>query len=430
MRVLVLGNGGREHALAWKVAQSAQVKQVWVAPGNAGTASETKIQNIDIAVTDVEALIHFAKAQKIDLTIVGPEAALAVGVADQFNAADLAIFAPTKAAAQLEISKNFCKEFMIEHNIPTATYQSFSDVDAALNYLEMHPLPVVIKADGLAAGKGVIITEDREEAKQTVTDMLNGERFGKAGNCVVIESFVEGTELSYIVMVDGEHVLPLASSKDHKRRDNGDKGPNTGGMGAVSPSPLLTPQLEKRILNEVIMPTVEGMKANGTPYVGFLYAGIMVDHNNQPFVLEFNCRLGDPETQALLPRLNSDLAELCLLGTQQKLNTTHAEWTPQAAVTVVMASGGYPQKYHVGTAIQGLNRDFDKSINIFQAGTKRNPQGVLVTNGGRVLCVTALDETLQLAYNKAYNAVEMITWTNCYYRTDIGLLCMTQPTSL
>jgi phosphoribosylamine--glycine ligase len=430
MKVLIIGNGGREHAIAWKVAQSDQISQVWVAPGNAGTATEEKVQNIAIAPTDVDQLVAFAKIQKIDLTIVGPEAALDAGITDRFQQEDLPIFAPSKAAAQLEISKNFSKEFMLKYNIPTAKYQSFTEVEPALKYLEQHPLPVVIKADGLAAGKGVIITEDLLEAQQTINDMLSGKSFGKAGNCVVIEEFLTGTELSYIVMVDGENVLPLASSKDHKRRDNGDKGPNTGGMGAISPSPLLSSALEQQVLNEIIYPTVAGMKAEGTPYTGFLYAGLMIDQDGQPKVLEYNCRLGDPETQALLPRLQSDLAQLCLLGTQQKLNTTTAKWVGKAAITIVMASGGYPKQYRVGDLIKGISRKLNKEAKVFQAGTKISEQG-LVTNGGRVLCVTSLGETLQLAYDNAYNAVEQISWRDCYYRTDIGLLCMTQqPTSV
>jgi len=429
MKILILGAGGREHAMAWKVAQSDKVSHVWVAPGNAGTATEDKVQNIDISVTNVEKLLLFAKMQKIDLTIVGPEAALAVGIADSFNNAGLAIFAPSKAAAQLEISKDFSKEFMQRHSIPTAQYASFTEVEPALKHLENHPLPIVIKADGLAAGKGVVITSDLDEAKKTVTNMLSGESFGKAGNRVVIEEFLDGTELSYIVMVDGEHVLPLASSKDHKRRDNGDKGPNTGGRGAVSPSPLLTPKLEQQILDNVIYPTVAGMKKAGTPYIGFLYAGLMVNtENKQLNVLEFNCRLGDPETQAILPRLQSDLAELCLLGTQGKLDTAQAMWNPHVAITIVMAASGYPASYHVGDVIKGVNSKFAKTTKVFQAGTKISSKG-LITNGGRILCVTSLGETLQLTYDNAYNAVEKITWKNCYYRTDIGLLCMTQPTS-
>lgn len=427
MKVLIVGSGGREHAITWKVAQSPGVKQVWVAPGNPGTLSEPKTQNVNIAVTDVDKLLAFAQQMKIDLTIVGPEAALDAGIADAFNQANLAIFAPTKAAAQLEISKDFSKAFMQQHDIPTAAYQTFDDVAAAHDYIDQQPLPIVIKADGLAAGKGVVITDDLETAKKTVEDMLSGDAFGEAGHRVVIEAFLSGTEMSYIVMADGEHVLPLASSKDHKRLENGDEGPNTGGMGAVSPSPLLTPELEQKILDRVIYPTIKGMKAAGTPYRGFLYAGIMVDDKHEPHVLEFNCRLGDPETQAILPRLNSDLSALCLSGAQGQLNEATANWHPQAAITIVMAAGGYPTKYHVGDVIKGLNK-LNNRVKVFQAGTKESPKG-LITQGGRVLSVTALGETLQLAYDKAYNAVQQISWKNCIYRTDIGLTCMTRSTS-
>lgn len=424
MNILIIGQGGREHALAWKIAQSDVVKRVWVAPGNPGTAAENKVQNTAIPATDVEALVVFAKEQLIDLTIVGPETALAAGITDHFKEAGLTIFAPSKAAAELEISKKFSKEFMSAHNIPTARYASFTELHAALDYLEQHPLPLVIKADGLAAGKGVVITDNLAEAKDTVINMLSGHSFGSAGRCVVIEEFLTGTELSYIVMVDGEHVLPLASSKDHKHRNDGDQGPNTGGMGAVSPSPLLTPELEQQVLDRVIYPTVAGMKAANKPYVGFLYAGLMITEHNQPYVLEFNCRLGDPETQAILPRLESDLAQLCLAGATGKLNTTTVHWSPQAAITVVMTARGYPTTYPTGELITGLDLLNGSSVTVFQAGTKMTAQG-LVTDGGRVLCVSALGETLQLAYDTAYNAVRKITWENCYYRTDIGSSCIT-----
>ncbi len=428
MKVLVIGNGGREHCITWKVAQSEQVSQVWVAPGNAGTAMEPKTQNINITIADIDKLIIFAKQQKIDLTIVGPEASIAAGIADKFQQAGLAIFAPSQAAAQLESSKDFSKAFMVEHEIPTATYVSFSDLDQAITHLQQQSFPIVVKADGLAAGKGVVIAETLEEATKAVTDMLSGNCFGEAGHRVVIEEFLHGTEMSYIVIADGEHILPLASSKDHKRLSNGDTGPNTGGMGAVSPSPLLTPELEKIILDTIIHPTIEGMRAKGTPFTGFLYAGLMIDNHNQPKVLEFNCRLGDPETQVIIPRLKSDLVEICLAATQHKLNTIKTDWHPQKTITVVMASGGYPTKYHVGDEIKGLNKNLGAGIKVFHAGTKMKGNK-LVTNGGRVLSVTGFAETLQLAYNKAYNAVEKITWNNCCYRTDIGILCMKRITS-
>lgn len=419
MKVLIIGNGGREHALAWKVAQSPTVTTVWVAPGNAGIASEPKIKNIPIEPTDCDALCTFARQEKIDLTIVGPEAALAVGITDIFQKVGLAIFAPTKAASMLEISKHYCKDFLIAHNIPTANYQSFTAINPAIAYLKKHPLPVVIKADGLAAGKGVVITDDLQIAIKTVTDMLSGTSFGKAGACVVIEEFLSGTEMSYIVMVDGDHVLPLASSKDHKRRDDGNKGPNTGGMGAISPSPLLTPALEQTILKEIIYPTVLGMKKNGTPYTGFLYAGLMIDAHNNPKVLEFNCRLGDPETQALLPRLKSDLALLCLQATQKKLHMASIEWYSKTALTVVIAAKGYPEHYTTGHIIHGLDTLVDDDVIIFLGGVALH-DNKLVTKGGRVLCVTALGETTEIAYNRAYAAVEKITWDGCYHRTDIG----------
>lgn len=423
MKVFIIGNGGREHCIAWKVAQSEQVSEVWVAPGNAGTAMEPKTQNINITAMDIEKLVIFAKQQKIDLTIVGPEAAIAAGIADQFEAAGLPIFAPSQAAARLESSKDFSKAFMIEHHIPTATYASFSKLNPAIAYLEQQAFPIVIKADGLAAGKGVVIAETLAEARNTVTDMLSGNCFGEAGHCVVIEEFLHGTEMSYIVMADGTHILPLASSKDHKRLENGDIGPNTGGMGAVSPSPLLTQELEKTILETIIRPAIEGMQAKGTPFTGFLYAGLMIDEHNQPKVLEFNCRLGDPETQVIIPRLKTDLATICLAATQHKLDTIEADWFPQHTITVVMASGGYPTTYHVGDEIKGLDKQLGTGIKVFHAGTKLKAHKC-VTNGGRVLSVTGLAETLQLAYDKAYSAVEKISWHNCCYRTDIGVLCM------
>lgn len=420
MKVLIIGNGGREHALTWKIAQSPAVSTIWVAPGNVGTAAEPKTQNIAIPATDCHALCAFALKEAIDLTIVGPEAALAVGITDVFKQAGLAIFAPTKAAAMLEISKDYCKHFLATHHIPTATYCSFTDLDSAITYLKQHPLPVVIKADGLAAGKGVVIADDLETAIAAVTDMLSGAAFGVAGACVVIEEFLLGTEMSYIVMVDGDHVLPLASSQDHKRRDNGNHGPNTGGMGAISPSPLLTPALEKAILDTIIYPTVLGMKKNGTPYTGFLYAGLMIDSHHHPKVLEFNCRLGDPETQALLPRLKSDLASLCLQATRKKLHETTIEWTDATAIAVVMASHGYPDHYTTGHVIHGWNDHLGDHVVTFLSGTTLQ-HNQLVTQGGRVLSVTALGETREVAYNSAYAAVKKINWDGCYYRTDIGM---------
>jgi phosphoribosylamine--glycine ligase len=427
MKVLIIGNGGREHAITWKVAQSPLVKNIWVAPGNPGTLSEPKAQNVLIQANEVEKLVKFAQSMSVDLTIVGPETALAAGIADAFEKEDLAIFAPTQAAAQLEISKDFSKQFMQSHNIPTAAYQTFTDMQKAHHYLEKQLLPIVIKADGLAAGKGVVIAEDLATAKATVSDMLSGQAFGEAGARVVIEAFLSGQEMSYIVMSDGENIIPLASSQDHKRLNNANKGPNTGGMGAISPSPLLTPKLEQQILEKIITPTIQGMRDAGTPYKGFLYAGLMIDAQQQPQVLEFNCRLGDPETQAILPRLQSDFAKLCLMGASKKLKKMQTEWSSNAAITIVMAASGYPTKYHQGDQIHGLTR-CPSNIKVFQAGTKQTAEG-LVTAGGRVLSVTALGETLQLAYETAYNGVECINWKDCHYRTDIGLLCMTPPTS-
>ncbi len=421
MKVLIIGSGGREHAMAWKIAQSSQVSHVWVAPGNAGTQEENKVENIAILPTQIDELCQFAKKMKIDLTIVGPEVPLALGITDTFNRENLKIFGPTQAAAQLETSKKFAKEFMQQQHIPTAAYASFNTIEPAISYLEKQSLPIVIKADGLAAGKGVIITDDLSLAKQTIIDMLSGNSFGAAGKCVVIEEFLTGSELSYIVMIDGTHVLALASSKDHKRRDNGDLGPNTGGMGAVSPSPLLTDTLEKEILAQVIYPVITGMKARGIQYCGFLYAGLMITPDGKFKVLEFNCRMGDPETQAILPRLQSDLAELCLLATEGRLNQATATWSPYPAITVVMTAGGYPDTYLLGDIIQGLKKK--NTSKLFHAATKYE-DGHVITQGGRVLSVTAMNETLQLAYENAYNAVKQITWHNCYYRTDIGLSCM------
>lgn len=423
MKILIIGNGGREHAIAWKIAQSQHVSRIWAAPGNTGTMIEPKVQNINIAVTDIDKLLIFAREEKIDLTIVGPEVPLALGIADLFQEAGLTIFAPTKAAAQLETSKSFCKDFLLENKIPTAAYASFTDVEPAIAYLDKQTLPIVIKADGLAAGKGVVITDDLNEAKATVTDMLSGKTFGDAGHRVVIEEFLSGTELSYMVMVDGENVLPLVSSKDHKRLENRDRGPNTGGMGAISPMPLMDKALEQTILDQVIYPTVKGMQNNGTPYVGFLYAGLMITKDKKPKVLEFNCRLGDPETQVIIPRLKSDLVTLCQQGATGQLDKTSAQWREQTAVTVVMAAGGYPVKYQKGDAIRGLNKNLGPDVKVFHAGVKL-VDGNPVTNGGRVISVTALDKTLQYAYEKAYNAVESISWKNCFYRTDIGLSSM------
>ncbi|MDN3648502.1 phosphoribosylamine--glycine ligase [Reinekea marina] len=420
MNVLILGNGGREHALAWKCIQSPNVKQVFVAPGNTGTSSEAGVTNVDIAATDFPALIEFAKANTVNLTIVGPEAPLVEGVVDAFEAAGLAIFGPSKAASQLEGSKAFTKDFLARHNIPTAFYGVFTEIEPAVAYIEEKGAPIVVKADGLAAGKGVILAQTNQEAIEAVNDMLAGNKFGDAGARVVIEQFLTGEEASFIVMVDGEDVLTLATSQDHKARDNGDLGPNTGGMGAYSPAPVVTSEIHDRILNEVIYPTVKGMNAEGNRYRGFLYAGIMVSEEGTPYVLEYNCRFGDPETQPIMMRLQSDLPALCEAAVNGKLSSMNAQWDKRAAVGVVMAAGGYPFDYAKGDIIQGIDVAQALGVKVFQAGTATNEQGDTITNGGRVLCVTALGDTVADAQAKAYQGVNTIQWDNVYFRTDIG----------
>ena len=417
MKVLIIGNGGREHALAWKVARDSNVTHVYVAPGNAGTASEHNVSNVNIDVLAIPELVAFAQQEKIDLTIVGPEAPLVAGVVDQFAAAGLTIFGPTRAAAQLEGSKAFSKDFLARHNIPTAAYQNFTDVEAAKAYVRQQGAPIVIKADGLAAGKGVILAQSEAEAFAAIDHMLAGNAFGEAGHRVVIEEFLVGEEASFIVMVDGEHILPLATSQDHKARDNGDKGPNTGGMGAYSPAPVVTPDIHQRAMQEVIIPTVQGMSREGTPYTGFLYAGLMIDAEGTPKVLEFNCRFGDPETQPVLMRLQSSLVELCLAATRGELDSVEAQWDSRPALGVVMAAGGYPENYHKGDEIIGIEQV--SNAKVFQAGT-RLEDGKTVTNGGRVLCVTALGDSVREAQQRAYEGVKAIKWPNAYYRTDIG----------
>jgi len=420
MNVLIIGGGGREHALAWKVAQSPRVARVFVAPGNAGTAAEQGIENVAIAADDIDALLAFAQSQQIGLTIVGPEAPLVLGVVDRFRAAGLTIFGPTQAAAQLEGSKAFSKDFLARHNIPTATYATFTDIDAAKAYVAKQGTPIVIKADGLAAGKGVIIAQSQAEAFAAIDDMLAGNRFGTAGSRVVIEEFLVGEEASFIVMVDGETALPFASSQDHKARDNGDQGPNTGGMGAYSPAPIVTPEIHDWVMQHVIEPTVVGMRAEGHPYTGFLYAGLMITPDGTAKVLEYNCRFGDPETQPIMLRLNSDLVELCLAACAGQLAGQHIEFDPRATVGVVMAAGGYPDDYAKGDVIHGIDAAETTGAKVFHAGTKRDEQGQLVTAGGRVLCVTAIGNTVTEAQQRAYAAVAKIDWRNVYYRTDIA----------
>ena len=419
MRVLIIGGGGREHALAWKAAQSPGVEKVYVAPGNAGTAREPKCENVAIGAEDLDGLLRFAQQNKIGLTIVGPEAPLVLGVVDRFKAAGLRCFGPTKDAAQLEGSKAFAKDFLARHRIPTAAYGNFTDVEAAVAYTKKVGAPIVVKADGLAAGKGVVIAQTVDEAARAARDMLAGNAFGEAGHRVVIEEFLEGEEASFIVMADGEYILPLATSQDHKRLLDGDRGPNTGGMGAYSPAPVVTPAAHERIMREVIEPTVRGMKQEGRPYTGFLYAGLMITPDGIPKVLEFNCRFGDPETQPILLRLRSDLIELIEAALDGRLDRAEAEWDPRAALGVVMAAGGYPGSYDKGDAIAGLPARDDPDCKVFHAGTALKDDAV-VTSGGRVLCVTALGATVGAAQKRAYEAVRRIHWNGAQYRSDIG----------
>ncbi len=419
MNILIIGGGGREHALAWKAAQSPQVERVFVAPGNAGTAREPKLENIAISAEDINGLLAFAQEKRIGLTIVGPEAPLVAGIVDAFAAAGLRCFGPTQGAAQLEGSKAFTKDFLARHNIPTAAYGNFTEIEPALAYLEQVGMPIVIKADGLAAGKGVIITEDMATAKETVRDMLSGNSFGEAGHRVVIEEFLRGEEASFIVMVDGRNILPMATSQDHKARDNGDKGPNTGGMGAYSPAPVVTPEMHERIMDQVIRPTVQGMAAEGHPYTGFLYAGVMIDKEGIPKVLEYNCRFGDPETQPIMLRLRSDLVELCNAALDGKLDQCRTEWDSRPALGVVLAAGGYPASYAKGEIISGLPEGDSKERKVFHAGTAER-EGAVVTNGGRVLCATALGESVAEAQQNAYALAQQIQWKDAFYRTDIG----------
>ncbi|WP_429155098.1 phosphoribosylamine--glycine ligase [Aeromonas media] len=419
MKVLIIGNGGREHALAWKAKQSPMVTRVFVAPGNAGTAHEGSIENVAIEATDIQALLAFAKAQQIGLTIVGPEAPLVKGVVDAFRAEGLAIFGPTAAAAQLEGSKAFAKDFLARHAIPTAEYQNFTEVEPALAYLREKGAPIVIKADGLAAGKGVIVAMELEEAEAAVRDMLSGNAFGDAGARVVIEEFLDGEEASFIVMVDGEHVLPMATSQDHKRVGDGDTGLNTGGMGAYSPAPVVTDAVHQKVMEQVIMPTVRGMAAEGNVYTGFLYAGLMIDAEGNPKVIEFNCRFGDPETQPIMLRMRSDLVELCLAACAGKLDQVEAIYDPRVAIGVVLAAGGYPGDYQQGKPISGLPVEEASGEKVFHAGSQLAGD-TIVTAGGRVLCATALGHTVAEAQQRAYQLAGRIQWDGVFYRKDIG----------
>ncbi len=417
MKILIIGSGGREHALAWQCAKFDNTEEIFVAPGNAGTQLEDKITNVNIGSEDVDGLIAFVKDNQVDLTIVGPEAPLVIGVVDSFQSEGLAIFGPTKAASQLEGSKAFCKDFLDRNNIPTAFYDVFTETAPAIKYVEEKGTPIVIKADGLAAGKGVIIANTQQEAEDAINDMLEGNRFGDAGSRVVVEEFLFGEEASFIVMVDGKNILPMATSQDHKARDNGDKGPNTGGMGAYSPAPIVTDEIFQDVMDSVIRPTVESMSAEGNPYTGFLYAGLMIDDNGNSKVLEYNCRFGDPETQPIMMRLKSNLADLCLLATKGKLDKADIEWDDRSSMGVVLAANGYPDAYPSGEVI-ALPVDKDDA-KVFHAGTKMDGENV-VTSGGRVLCATALGIDTLDAQTNAYNLLAKIDWDNAYYRTDIG----------
>ena len=419
MKILVIGGGGREHALAWKAAQSAKVSQVFVAPGNAGTAGEDKLVNVAVGAEDVEGLLSFAKTEQVDLTIVGPEAPLVLGVVDAFTAAGLKIFGPTQAAAQLEGSKAFTKDFLARHAIPTAEYQNFTEIDPAIAYVREKGAPIVVKADGLAAGKGVIVAMTLDEAEAAIRDMLAGNAFGEAGSRVVIEEFLDGEEASFIVMVDGKNVLPFATSQDHKRVGNGDTGPNTGGMGAYSPAPVVTQDIHNRIMDEVIMPTVEGMASEGNPYTGFLYAGLMIMADGTPKVIEYNCRFGDPETQPIMLRLQSDLVELIEAAVNGKLDSADISFDERASVGVVLAAGGYPGSYNKGDVINGLDAAAQLDGKVFHAGTK-DQDGKVATNGGRVLCATALGNSVTEAQKNAYTLVNAISWDGMFHRDDIA----------
>jgi len=419
MKVLVVGGGGREHALAWKASHSQLVDQVFVAPGNAGTALEAGLTNVEIAADDLQSLLEFAQLESIGLTIVGPELPLVSGIVDLFRAAGLRIFGPSAAAAQLEGSKTFTKDFLARHLIPSAMYKSFTEIDPAIEYVRQQGTPIVVKADGLAAGKGVIVTDSETKATNAIQDMLAGNAFGEAGHRVVIEEFLEGEEASFICIVDGEQVLPMASSQDHKARDNGDRGPNTGGMGAYSPAPIVTAEVEARVMQDIIMPTVRGLAAEGVSYTGFLYAGLMINERGEPSVVEYNCRFGDPEAQPIMMRLKSDLVELCLAACDGELASKTVQWDSRSALGVIMAANGYPGSYDKGELIQKIPLATEVS-KVFHAGTKLNLAENIVSNGGRVLCAVALGNNITEAQQNAYNLVDQIDWEGAYFRTDIG----------
>jgi phosphoribosylamine--glycine ligase len=419
MKVLIIGSGGREHALAWKISHSPKVQEIFVASGNAGTARELKTKNIAINAENIDELVNFAQKNAIDLTIVGPEMPLVLGIVDAFQMANLRCFGPTQAAAQLEGSKAFTKDFLARHHIPTAEYGNFTDIEEAIDYIHKIGAPIVVKADGLAAGKGVILAQTEEEAIRAVKNMLSGQSFGESGKRVVIEEFLKGEEASFICMVDGKHILPLATSQDHKARDDGDKGPNTGGMGAYSPAPVVTADIHAQIMREIIEPTVRGMAAEGYPYTGFLYAGLMIDSKGKAKVLEYNCRFGDPEAQPIMLRLRSDLVELCEATLEKRLHTVTVEWDSRVAVGVVLAEKGYPENYKKGSIIPYLSTLAEGEGKIFHAGTTEE-SGQIVTAGGRVLCACGLGNTVKQAQSRAYDLVKQIAWESAYYRSDIG----------
>lgn len=419
MKVLIVGNGGREHAFAWKCSLSPKVSKVFVAPGNGGTANEKNVENINISSDDIQKLLSFAKKERIDLTIIGPEAPLVKGIVDEFSEAGLSCFGPSAKASQLEGSKSFTKDFLYRHNIPTADYKSFTESKPAIEYIKSKDAPLVVKADGLAAGKGVIVAMNIDDAINAVLDILERNDFGDAGSKIVIEEFLEGEEASFIVITDGEKVLPLATSQDHKARDNGDLGPNTGGMGAYSPAPIVTEDMTEKIMNEIIFPTLDGLKKDGISYLGFLYAGLMIDKDGNPKILEYNCRFGDPETQPIMMRLESDLIDLILSTMNGSLSTDIVKWSNDVALGVVMASGGYPLKYESGKKISGLNKVDSENIKIFHAGTTTKNKDI-VTNGGRVLCVVGKGRSTHHANIIAYSMVSKIEWQNEYHRDDIG----------
>ena len=419
MNILVVGSGGREHALAWKLSAPDSVSRVFVAPGNAGTALEPKLENVALDPMDIEGLAAFAKQNDCALTVIGPEAPLVAGIVDHFTEQGLACFGPTAGAAQLEGSKSFTKDFLARHNIPTASYAVFTEIEPALAYVREQGAPIVIKADGLAAGKGVIVAMTLDEAEAAIHDMLADNKFGDAGARVVVEGFLEGEEASFIVMVDGENVLPMATSQDHKRIGEGDTGPNTGGMGAYSPAPVVTDAVHTKVMEQVIWPTVRGMAAEGCPYTGFLYAGLMIDAEGNPSVIEYNCRFGDPETQPIMHRLQSDLSTLCLAALNQTLDQHTAQWDPRPAVGVVLAAGGYPGSYEKGHTISGLEGDWDTATKVFHAGTRQEGNAI-TTQGGRVLCVSALGDSIREAIDAAYRGVDQIGWEGMVCRRDIG----------